>query len=62
MICQDEQFEDLGCAEECTAWAAEWQKDTNKYVSTPWRWNLMVTFLSLTFTIIFAVHLTAQWS
>jgi hypothetical protein len=22
LICQDEQFEDLGCAEECTAWAA----------------------------------------
>jgi hypothetical protein len=22
MICQDEQFEDLGCAEECTTWPA----------------------------------------
>jgi len=34
----------------------ERQKDTNKYVSMPWRWNLMVTFLSLTFTLIFTQH------
>jgi hypothetical protein len=47
----------MGCC-----WCKEWQKDTNKYVSTPCRWNLMVTFLSLTFTLIFAVHPTAQRS
>jgi len=46
----------------CCCCCKEWQKVTNKYVSTPWRWNLMVEFLSLTFTLIFTVHPTAQRS
>lgn len=40
----------------------EIQKDRNKYVITPWRWNLMVAFLSLTFTLVFTVCPMAQRS